>query len=121
MERRPLRNWEHCEPITETMALFEICASVGVVLKRWISSGGDIGKECGKSHVHMSSSCQNLVAALKECLKHSDCVMKQGHLPSECLKDHYNDLPEECQSLRMATFECKRGMVRVKPAHPISC
>ena len=44
MARRPLRNWEHCEPITETMALFEICASVGVVLKRWFSSGGDIGK-----------------------------------------------------------------------------
>lgn len=100
------------------MALLEICASVGVVLKRCFSSGGDIGKECGKSHVHMSSSCQNLVAALKECLMHSDCVMKQGHLPSECLKDHYKDLPEECQSLRMATFECKRGMVRVKLVHP---
>ena len=42
MERRPLRNWEHCEPMTETMALLEICASVGVVLMRWFSSGGDI-------------------------------------------------------------------------------
>lgn len=41
---------------------------------------------------------------------HSDCVIKKGYLPSECLKHHYEDLPEECRSLRKATFECKRGM-----------
>ncbi|TFK43599.1 cytochrome c oxidase assembly protein PET191-domain-containing protein [Crucibulum laeve] len=62
----------------------------------------------------MASSCQNLVAALKDCLKYSDCVMKQGHLPSECLKEHFADLPEECQSLRKATFECKRGMLDMR-------
>ena len=45
MERRPLRNWEDCEPVTETMALLEICVSVGVVLSRWFSSGGDMIKE----------------------------------------------------------------------------
>jgi hypothetical protein len=39
--------------------------------------------------------------------------MKDGHRPSDCLKHHYNELPEECQSLRKATFECKRGMVSV--------
>lgn len=60
----------------------------------------------------MSSSCSHLLNALKDCLLHSDCVMKQGHLPSECLKEHLNELPEECKSLRQATFECKRGMVR---------
>lgn len=59
----------------------------------------------------MASSCQNLIAALKDCLMHSDCVMKHGNLPSDCLKHHVNELPEECQSLRKATFECKRGMV----------
>lgn len=59
----------------------------------------------------MSSSCQGLLAALKECLMRSDCVMKQGNLPSDCLKNHMDELPEECQSLRKATFECKRGMV----------
>ena len=56
--------------------------------------------------------CEPLLAALKECLLQSDCVVKQGHLPSECLKDHTKELPERCQSLRQATFECKRGMVR---------
>ena len=51
VERRPLRNSEDCEPITETMALLVICANAGVVLKRWFSTGGDMGKN-GKSHVH---------------------------------------------------------------------
>jgi cytochrome c oxidase assembly factor 5 len=61
----------------------------------------------------MSSSCEALLAALKDCLLHSDCVLKQGFLPSQCLKEHMNELPEECRSLRKATFECKRGMVGV--------
>lgn len=59
----------------------------------------------------MASSCQNLILALKDCLKYSDCVVKDGRLPSDCLKNHADELPEECQALRKATFECKRGMV----------
>jgi cytochrome c oxidase assembly factor 5 len=59
----------------------------------------------------MSSSCEGLLAALKACLLHSDCVQKQGNLPSTCLREHADQLPEECRSLRKATFECKRGMV----------
>ncbi len=37
--------------------------------------------------------------------------MKKGKLPSECMKHHLDELPEECRSLRLAAFECKRGMV----------
>ncbi|KAG1779765.1 cytochrome c oxidase assembly protein PET191-domain-containing protein [Suillus placidus] len=59
----------------------------------------------------MSSSCDAILKALKECLLNSDCVQKQGHLPSECLKQHSNELPEQCQLLRKSTFECKRNMV----------
>lgn len=66
----------------------------------------------------MSSSCSHLLDALKDCLLHSDCVLKQGHLPSECLKYHTAELPQECQSLRKATYECKRGMVRFSPPQP---
>ncbi|KAF9569039.1 hypothetical protein CPC08DRAFT_757233 [Agrocybe pediades] len=62
----------------------------------------------------MASSCQNLVAALKDCLKYSDCVLKDGHKPSECLKYYSDDLPEECKSLRKASFECKRGMLDMR-------
>ena len=60
----------------------------------------------------MSNYCDPLLTALKDCLLHSDCVLKQGYLPSQCLKEHFDDLPEQCKSLRQATFECKRGMVR---------
>ncbi|KIK06764.1 hypothetical protein K443DRAFT_674048 [Laccaria amethystina LaAM-08-1] len=62
----------------------------------------------------MASSCQNLLNALKDCLIHSDCVVKQQNLPSDCLKNHFTELPEECQSLRKATFECKRGMLDMR-------
>ncbi|TFK55743.1 hypothetical protein OE88DRAFT_1621937 [Heliocybe sulcata] len=59
-------------------------------------------------------SCEPLMNALKECLLRSDCVVKQGHLPSECLKHHLDELPEECQSLRQATYECKRGLLDMR-------
>jgi cytochrome c oxidase assembly factor 5 len=59
----------------------------------------------------MSNYCGPLLAALKDCVLHSDCVIKDGKLPSECIKHHLEELPEECRSLRLATFECKRGMV----------
>ncbi|KAJ3535669.1 hypothetical protein NMY22_g6379 [Coprinellus aureogranulatus] len=62
----------------------------------------------------MASSCEALLAALKDCVLHSDCVLKQGNLPSACLRDHLSELPEECQSLRKATFECKRGMLDMR-------
>ncbi|KAF9058107.1 cytochrome c oxidase assembly protein PET191, partial [Panaeolus papilionaceus] len=62
----------------------------------------------------MASSCQNLIAALKDCLKYSDCVMKDGNKPSVCLREHYDELPVECQNLRKATFECKRGMLDMR-------
>ena len=61
----------------------------------------------------MSSSCQDLVALLKDCLMRSDCVVKDGNLPSDCLRNHFNELPEECKSIRTALFNCKRGMVRL--------
>jgi len=59
----------------------------------------------------MSSSCEGIRIALKSCLIRSECVLRQGHLPSECLKDHYDELPDECKNLRQSLFECKRGMV----------
>ncbi|KAK7470723.1 hypothetical protein VKT23_002145 [Stygiomarasmius scandens] len=62
----------------------------------------------------MASSCKGLLAALKDCVLNSDCVIKDGRLPSECLKDHIDELPEQCQSLRKATFECKRGMLDMR-------
>jgi hypothetical protein len=64
------------------------------------------------AHFHtMSASCEPLLEALKDCLMRSDCVLKKGKLPSECLRQHTDELPESCKSLRQAVFECKRGLV----------
>jgi len=60
---------------------------------------------------HMSTSCEGIRVALKSCLIRSDCVIRQDHLPSECLREHFEDLPDECKQLRQSLFECKRGMV----------
>ncbi|KIY51582.1 hypothetical protein FISHEDRAFT_11953, partial [Fistulina hepatica ATCC 64428] len=62
----------------------------------------------------MSSSCQGLLQALRDCLMHSDCVIKQGNKPSDCLRNHVDELPEQCKNLRLATFECKRGMLDMR-------
>ncbi|KAL4241332.1 PET191 family protein [Abortiporus biennis] len=69
----------------------------------------------------MSNTCEPLLAALKQCLLQSDCVVKDGNLPSDCLRNHTDELPESCQNLRKATFECKRGlldMLRLKSQLP---
>jgi len=59
-------------------------------------------------------SCDPLLASLKDCLLHSDCVLKQGYLPSECLKEHFEELPLECRSLRQAVFDCKRNQLDMR-------
>lgn len=59
-------------------------------------------------------SCEPILNAFKQCLLASDCVTKDGHLPSDCIKNHANELPEECQLLRISMFECKRGMLDMR-------
>lgn len=56
-------------------------------------------------------SCQNIRQALAECLQRTDCVLKHDRTPQDCLHNHADELPVECQQLRKAYFECKRGMV----------
>ncbi|KAI0347289.1 hypothetical protein BDW22DRAFT_1351699 [Trametopsis cervina] len=62
----------------------------------------------------MSTYCDPLLAALKDCLLQSDCVVQQRRLPSECLREHTSELPEACKALRQAAFECKRGMLDMR-------
>jgi cytochrome c oxidase assembly factor 5 len=59
----------------------------------------------------MSSSCRTLIEAFHDCVLNSPCVKKDGRLPSDCLRNEREGLPEACQSLRKATYDCKRGMV----------
>jgi cytochrome c oxidase assembly factor 5 len=58
-----------------------------------------------------AGQCDTLLEALKTCLLRSDCVLKRGLLPSECLRDHYDELPEECRTLKATLVDCKKGMV----------
>jgi len=65
------------------------------------------------SHV---GACDPLVRQLKSCLLKSDCVLKEGHLPSECIKDRalYDSLPDECRHLRKALWDCKRAKLDMR-------
>ncbi|KAG8732701.1 hypothetical protein FRC12_019167, partial [Ceratobasidium sp. 428] len=56
-----------------------------------------------------TNSCEYLFESLKTCLLQSDCVRVHGIAPSVCMRDHSEELPEECRHLRKAFFECKRG------------
>jgi len=114
--RTPLRNSGACEPATERTERVGSWAIDGFAeanARNGLSKDIVVHvTESSPSLTAMASSCKGLLAALKDCVLNSDCVIKDGRLPSECLKDHIDELPEQCQSLRKATFECKRGMVR---------
>ena len=56
-------------------------------------------------------SCEPLLTALKDCLLRSDCVRKDRFLPSVCLREHMDELPQQCKALRRAVFDCKRSQV----------
>ncbi|GAA5964531.1 hypothetical protein JCM21900_000631 [Sporobolomyces salmonicolor] len=61
-------------------------------------------------------SCRGVRKALADCILKSDCVLKSDppRTPQDCLKDHADELPEECQLLRTSFFECKRGMLDMR-------
>ncbi|SCV71859.1 BQ2448_4553 [Microbotryum intermedium] len=61
-------------------------------------------------------SCSGVRTALAECLLKTDCVLKSepARTPHECLQHHSDELPIECQQLRKAFFECKRGMLDMR-------
>lgn len=128
--RIPFRNSGAWDPLSDNRDLCGTGATVGTFRMKFLRIGRDmlqveqlrvqrlvsnvdyiIYKTFLLEHHYMSSSCQALLSSLKDCLLHSDCVLKQGRLPSECLKKHINELPEQCQALRKAMFECKRNMV----------
>ncbi|CAG7849421.1 SubName: Full=Uncharacterized protein {ECO:0000313/EMBL:CCA67215.1} [Serendipita indica DSM 11827] len=62
----------------------------------------------------MSTSCEGIRVALKSCLIRSECVLKHNNLPSECLRDHFDELPTECKQLRQSLYECKKGMLDMR-------
>ena len=60
-----------------------------------------------KAEISGTRPCDGLRVDLKRCLLQSDCCLKSKKTPLECLQS--NEVSDECQSLRVAFFECNRG------------
>jgi len=56
--------------------------------------------------------CDGLRVDLKRCLLQSECCLKSLKTPLQCLHD--NEVPQECQALRVAFFECKRSLLDMR-------
>ncbi|KAI8066481.1 cytochrome c oxidase assembly protein PET191, partial [Gongronella butleri] len=60
----------------------------------------------------MPSSCQEIRQELIECMLKSKCVLVQRNSVSECFKkEHEDDVPDECKSIRKSYADCRRGML----------
>ena len=62
----------------------------------------------------MGKSCKEIAESLVDCIKKSECVLKNGGTVRDCLGDLTKQESEaqvgqECQDLRSAYFNCKRG------------
>ncbi|XP_061735284.1 cytochrome c oxidase assembly factor 5 isoform X1 [Nerophis ophidion] len=51
-----------------------------------------------------NTPCAGIKEDFKACLLEHDCVIKEGKMPSECLKEGH------CKALQTTFFECKRSM-----------
>ncbi|KAI9633366.1 cytochrome c oxidase assembly protein PET191-domain-containing protein [Dioszegia hungarica] len=58
------------------------------------------------------AACQSIRDDLVACLLRTDCVLRSGKTPQECLKSP--DLPIQCQHLITAFADCKKGMLDPK-------
>ncbi|XP_028935522.1 cytochrome c oxidase assembly factor 5 [Ornithorhynchus anatinus] len=50
-------------------------------------------------------ACAGVREDLGLCLLQSDCVLKEGKSPRQCLKEG------NCKALKVSFFECKRSML----------
>ncbi|WWD22871.1 hypothetical protein CI109_107366 [Kwoniella shandongensis] len=58
-------------------------------------------------------ACQAARDDLVSCLLRTDCVLKTGKTPTECLK-HPDELPLQCQHLISRFTDCKKGMLDMR-------
>ncbi|KAH8929281.1 hypothetical protein BT69DRAFT_1256392 [Atractiella rhizophila] len=59
-------------------------------------------------------SCNRIREDLGNCLLRSNCVLRDGNTPQDCIRNHMDELPEECKLLRQALYDCKRGMLDMR-------
>ena len=60
------------------------------------------------------ASCDRTATSLAKatCVRESRRLLAEALQVKTCLKEHMDELPDECRFLRQALYECKRGMVR---------
>ncbi|BEJ16400.1 hypothetical protein CspHIS471_0510050 [Cutaneotrichosporon sp. HIS471] len=58
-------------------------------------------------------ACQRERDELAQCVMRTDCVLKQGKSPKECLSSKDN-LPVQCQHLLASFSDCRRGMLDMR-------
>ncbi|XP_046853819.1 cytochrome c oxidase assembly factor 5-like [Xenia sp. Carnegie-2017] len=56
-------------------------------------------------------ACSGLRKELKDCLMSSECVIKYGHTPKNCLSNEAPGVTNECRLTQQAFFECKRSLL----------
>lgn len=62
----------------------------------------------------MAKSCKEVAQSLIECMQKTECMKKGGELRT-CMKNEGNsDGGGECQELRAAYFNCKRGSLDMR-------
>ncbi|WVQ85158.1 hypothetical protein IAT38_007323 [Cryptococcus sp. DSM 104549] len=59
------------------------------------------------------AACQVAREDLVACLLRTDCVLKSGKTPMECLHSP-KELPEQCQHLIVRFADCKKGMLDMR-------
>ncbi|OCF59895.1 hypothetical protein L486_02568 [Kwoniella mangroviensis CBS 10435] len=59
------------------------------------------------------AACQEAREELVACLLRTDCVLKSGQTPTECLH-HPSELPLQCQHLIARFADCKKGMLDMR-------
>lgn len=62
--------------------------------------------------------CQGIRNDLADCVMKSDCVLS-GRSGQECIQEHVDELPKDCQAILKSYVHCKRGMVRWSSAEGI--
>ncbi|XP_030055401.1 cytochrome c oxidase assembly factor 5 [Microcaecilia unicolor] len=51
------------------------------------------------------TACAGVREDLKTCLLETDCVLKEGKSPKQCLREGH------CKALQVTFFECKRSVL----------
>nr|XP_033804902.1 cytochrome c oxidase assembly factor 5 [Geotrypetes seraphini] len=51
------------------------------------------------------NACAGVKEDLKMCLLETDCVLKEGKSPKQCLREGH------CKALQVTFFECKRSVL----------